>query len=433
MIVIWLLKFRVSFLRIPVVRHIHLQSGAMKNKNNTLPDRWTQYIPIGRRITGTRFIAFKVPLASMYNNRLSPWQRFTPSDLVMEVEKQNEELGLIVDLTCTERYYSPSELPRNIKHLKIFTMGKAVPSDEVIKKFKSTVKQYLSQNSENNKLVGVHCTHGLNRTGYLICRYLIDVQSMDPSEAIERFNNSRGHCIERSNYLDDLLTGQTRSNAGLDEPQVETQEYLPIRNANSMPPHPKEQPWRYDHSNETPRQGPWASGPPFAHQRFPHQRFPPHHRGQMNGPRHGFSHSYERFPSNPQAKNQQHLPKKNANSMPPHPEKQPRRDGNAGLDDPQAKKQKQNPNSMPPHPEKQPRRDGGPTAHQHDRHRPNPQHRDYDGVNGAPSQDYRPQFPQQSPKNPGSFPAQPPQPQQQGKKKPYKRHPKPGLKNKPMH
>lgn len=36
-----------------------------------------------------------------------------------------------------------------------------------------------------DKLIGVHCTHGLNRTGYLICRYLIDVDEMDPEEAIE--------------------------------------------------------------------------------------------------------------------------------------------------------------------------------------------------------------------------------------------------------
>ncbi|XP_061655167.1 uncharacterized protein LOC133489907 isoform X6 [Phyllopteryx taeniolatus] len=36
-----------------------------------------------------------------------------------------------------------------------------------------------------DKLIGVHCTHGLNRTGYMICRYLIDVDGMDPAEAIK--------------------------------------------------------------------------------------------------------------------------------------------------------------------------------------------------------------------------------------------------------
>lgn len=37
-----------------------------------------------------------------------------------------------------------------------------------------------------DRLIGVHCTHGLNRTGYLICRYLIDVDGMEPAAAVQR-------------------------------------------------------------------------------------------------------------------------------------------------------------------------------------------------------------------------------------------------------
>ena len=33
-------------------------------------------------------------------------------------------------------------------------------------------------------LIGVHCTHGVNRTGYLICRYLIDKLHWEPENAI---------------------------------------------------------------------------------------------------------------------------------------------------------------------------------------------------------------------------------------------------------
>ena len=34
-------------------------------------------------------------------------------------------------------------------------------------------------------LIGVHCTHGVNRTGYLICRYLIEKMDWDPQKAID--------------------------------------------------------------------------------------------------------------------------------------------------------------------------------------------------------------------------------------------------------
>ncbi|KAG8440861.1 hypothetical protein GDO86_006555 [Hymenochirus boettgeri] len=127
---------------------------------------------------------------------------------------------MIIDLTCTTRYYSPEELPKSLKYAKIFTAGQEVPNDQNIYEFKNVVKQFLEENSDNDKLIGVHCTHGLNRTGYLVCRYLIDVLGMVPTDAIEKFNKSRGHCIERENYIHDLTHGKKRNNAGLDIPKL---------------------------------------------------------------------------------------------------------------------------------------------------------------------------------------------------------------------
>ena len=60
----------------------------------------------------------------------------------------------------------------------------------------------------SDALIGVHCTHGVNRTGYLICRYLIEKLDWDPQKAIDEFKIHRGHPIERQNYLDDLKKGK---------------------------------------------------------------------------------------------------------------------------------------------------------------------------------------------------------------------------------
>lgn len=35
-----------------------------------------------------------------------------------------------------------------------------------------------------DKLIGVHCTHGLNRSGFLMCRYMIEEMKMSPLDAI---------------------------------------------------------------------------------------------------------------------------------------------------------------------------------------------------------------------------------------------------------
>lgn len=190
-------------------------------KKNGIPDRWTDYTAVGKRIPGTRFIAFKVPLKKSLMYRLTELEAFGPFDLVHMLEKDGQELGLIIDLTFTTRYYKVEDLPDTLHYMKIFTAGHEVPDDATILSFKKAVRHFLRENESNDKLIGVHCTHGLNRTGYLVCRYLIDVDGMEPRKAINLFNASRGHSIERQNYLDDLTAGPKRSNVGIDVPEQE--------------------------------------------------------------------------------------------------------------------------------------------------------------------------------------------------------------------
>ncbi|XP_050610445.1 RNA/RNP complex-1-interacting phosphatase [Macaca thibetana thibetana] len=188
------------------------RSSAKKKGGNHIPERWKDYLPVGQRMPGTRFIAFKVPLQKSFEKKLAPEECFSPLDLFNKIREQNEELGLIIDLTYTQRYYKPEDLPESVPYLKIFTVGHQVPDDETIFKFKHAVNEFLKENKDNDKLIGVHCTHGLNRTGYLICRYLIDVEGMRPDDAIELFNRCRGHCLERQNYIEDLQNGPIRKN-----------------------------------------------------------------------------------------------------------------------------------------------------------------------------------------------------------------------------
>ncbi|XP_068608674.1 RNA/RNP complex-1-interacting phosphatase [Brachionichthys hirsutus] len=187
------------------------------SNRNGIPDRWLDYRAVGKRLRRTRFIAFKVPLKQSLNRRLDQSDVFGPWDLLDVVNQRNQQLGLIVDLTFTSRFYSVKDVPESLLTVKIFTRGHVVPSDDTILSFKRAVRRFLRNNSDNDKLVGVHCTHGVNRTGYLICRYLIDVDGMNPAAAINLFNSSRGHAIERQNYLQDLRSGPKRSNEGMDE------------------------------------------------------------------------------------------------------------------------------------------------------------------------------------------------------------------------
>ncbi|XP_051541289.1 RNA/RNP complex-1-interacting phosphatase-like isoform X2 [Myxocyprinus asiaticus] len=215
------------------------------NKKNAIPDRWTEYTAVGKRIPGTRFVAFKVPLKQSFRNQLSQSEVFGPFDLVHMLEKEGHELGLVIDLTFTTRYYKPEDLPSTLQYLKIFTAGHEVPDDATILSFKKAVRWFLRENENNDKLIGVHCTHGLNRTGYLVCRYLIDVDGIEPRKAIDLFNASRGHSIERQNYIDDLSRGPKRSNVGIEELDQDPAQGCANWTQHDVPPYRREQHNRY--------------------------------------------------------------------------------------------------------------------------------------------------------------------------------------------
>ncbi|XP_007894649.1 RNA/RNP complex-1-interacting phosphatase-like isoform X2 [Callorhinchus milii] len=185
-------------------------------KKNTVPDGWRGIIPVGKRLSGTRFVAFKVPLKGAISQRLTAKQKFSPKDLIAKIKEQSEELGLIVDLTYTTRYYTEKDLPKSVQYKKLYTVGHEVPDDATILQFKRMVRKFLWENADNDVIIGVHCTSGVNRTGYLICRYLIDVEGMEPEATIELFNIARGHKMDGAVYLTDIRSGPMRSNLGMD-------------------------------------------------------------------------------------------------------------------------------------------------------------------------------------------------------------------------
>ncbi|XP_055375462.1 RNA/RNP complex-1-interacting phosphatase [Condylostylus longicornis] len=170
---------------------------------NSIPDRWLNYDAIGRQIYGTNFIAFKVPLKSSFDENLYQSERFNQIQLMERVPN----LGLIIDLTNTNRYYDSQVFEENgVQYKKLMTRGHDVPDEQIRSSFCRLVKEYLKFNLNSGKLIGVHCTHGVNRTGFLICFFMVTELKIDPIEAIKRFNDARGYPIERTNYLDFLNT-----------------------------------------------------------------------------------------------------------------------------------------------------------------------------------------------------------------------------------
>lgn len=59
------------------------------------------------------------------------------------------------------------------------------------------IKFFFNFSTELDKLIGVHCTHGCNRTGLMICTYLVSNSNFSAEKAIE----SKLNCLFLNIFL----------------------------------------------------------------------------------------------------------------------------------------------------------------------------------------------------------------------------------------
>ncbi|KAI3973213.1 hypothetical protein MKW92_038666 [Papaver armeniacum] len=154
---------------------------------NKLPPGWLDCPAAGDCIG--YIIPSKVPLGETFNECIYP------------------EVGLVIDLTNTTRYYQPSDWKKQgIKHVKIACKGRdSVPDPESVNSFVYEVlKFYSRRQNQSNKYILVHCTHGHNRTGFMIVHFLMRSQPLSVTDAIKAFHNVRPPGIYKQDYIDAL-------------------------------------------------------------------------------------------------------------------------------------------------------------------------------------------------------------------------------------
>ena len=92
-----------------------------------------------------------------------------------------------------KEYFTESAVRHlGLDYVKIYAgYGGLVPYDEAVDKFIETVTEFEEEHVDEDE-IAVVCTYGTNRGGYLICRYLMEMEDMRPREAINTFEMARG-------------------------------------------------------------------------------------------------------------------------------------------------------------------------------------------------------------------------------------------------
>uniref|UniRef100_A0AAF5CZB4 mRNA-capping enzyme n=1 Tax=Strongyloides stercoralis TaxID=6248 RepID=A0AAF5CZB4_STRER len=178
-----------------------------RSVNLGIPDRWLYCPKIGKVISET-FVPFKTPLSSLYDSQIPDSSLyFHPQDVFdekLEGVSDGSKIKLWIDLTKTSRYYSEDDVKKNgCLYVKIPLQGHGQsPTLEETDLFVKTCYDFIEKNP--NSLIGVHCTHGFNRTGFLISAYLALKEYWNICTAVEVFSKARPFGIYKQDYLDDL-------------------------------------------------------------------------------------------------------------------------------------------------------------------------------------------------------------------------------------
>uniref|UniRef100_A0A674MFV9 mRNA-capping enzyme n=1 Tax=Takifugu rubripes TaxID=31033 RepID=A0A674MFV9_TAKRU len=144
-------------------------------------------------------------LGPRYDDQVAAENRFHPSMLSNLLKSLKVKMGLLVDLTNTTRFYDRNDIEKEgIKYVKLHCKGHGeCPSADTTAMFIRLCEHFIERNP--TELIGVHCTHGFNRTGFLICAYLVEKMDWSLEAAVAAFSQARTPGIYKGDYLRELF------------------------------------------------------------------------------------------------------------------------------------------------------------------------------------------------------------------------------------
>eukprot|EP01026_Neomeris_dumetosa_P060245 TRINITY_DN56779_c0_g4_i2.p1 TRINITY_DN56779_c0_g4~~TRINITY_DN56779_c0_g4_i2.p1 ORF type:complete len:335 (-),score=36.89 TRINITY_DN56779_c0_g4_i2:104-1108(-) len=160
---------------------------------------------MGASVGPTKFIPMKTPFSqeiiSSFDDKVIE-NRLTVDSMVLEQNKLGREIGMILDVSDHTCLYQ-QDMPVNIEYQQVRLVAKQLPSHEVVRKVHAVANEFWSRYP--NKYIAIHCAYGFNRTGFLVCAYLVEMLDMSVEEALNCFEIARPPGIRHEKFVDELI------------------------------------------------------------------------------------------------------------------------------------------------------------------------------------------------------------------------------------
>lgn len=154
--------------------------------------KWKRTPDISIRAVGpSKFRAMKVLRQSDPTHSPTPFAEAHP------------EIGYIIDITHDSPPYDPAEFDTSqIRYKKLATTSKVTPTRQEVAQFIQLADECWQERQELQ--IAVHCHYGFNRTGFMICCYLIERLSVSVPAALRAFAEAKSPGIKHAHFIDEL-------------------------------------------------------------------------------------------------------------------------------------------------------------------------------------------------------------------------------------
>ena len=128
----------------------------------------------------------KTPLSLEFLEQMEKYAHILTVEKMLyeQRETKQREVTMIIDLSNHECLYE-EDIPKEVHRVHVRNIAKSIPNIECCAKVMREATKHWKKHPE--QYIAIHCAYGFNRTGFIVCSYLIEKENMTAEESLEAF------------------------------------------------------------------------------------------------------------------------------------------------------------------------------------------------------------------------------------------------------
>jgi len=161
--------------------------------------KWGDYTSCGESVGKTKFVPMKTPLSLEFLESTEKYAHILTVEKMLYTQRETKqrEVTMIIDLSNHECLYE-EDIPEEVHRVHVRNIAKSIPNIECCTKVMKEATRHWKKHPE--EYIAIHCAYGFNRTGFVVCCYLVEKEKMTAEEALEAFALARPPGVKHARF-----------------------------------------------------------------------------------------------------------------------------------------------------------------------------------------------------------------------------------------